>query len=212
MIDSLKKRNHKAKSRAVSKNTASSSHNNPPSTEKLIASQFQPRPSSSSSSSTASSSSAQQPPFSISKLPSKRHALLTGSRALIKRIGKNPSSKSVQQDDNDTSLPLCYLLKEPVTLEDITIQSAEHMSNHILVCLHRQVINMFKFIYNLRSPNLKPEELQDIVLMCSTKPSPKNFELINTFPRVYFIEGNCRHPDDLLRAGAKTAKQVVVMR
>lgn len=124
--------------------------------------------------------------YSVSKLPSKRHAILTGSRALIKRIGKCPSSEDYY--DDDTSLPLCYLLEKPVDLEDATISSTEGMSNHILVCLHREVINMFKFIYNLRSPNIKADELQDIVLLCSKKPSPKIFELINTFPKVYFME------------------------
>ncbi|KAI9250362.1 hypothetical protein EDC94DRAFT_637064 [Helicostylum pulchrum] len=146
--------------------------------------------------------------YSVAKLPSKRHAILTGSRALIKRIGKCPLSDGY---DDDTSFPLCYLLQQPVSLEDVTINSTEGMNNHVLVCLHREVINMFKFIYNLRSPNIKADELQDIVLLCSKKPSPKIFELINTFPKVYFMEGNCRHPDDLLRAGAKRAKQVVVM-
>ncbi|EIE78949.1 hypothetical protein RO3G_03654 [Rhizopus delemar RA 99-880] len=137
--------------------------------------------------------------FKIATLPSKRHAILTGSRELIKRIGSG-------QDNHTTFLPLCYLLERPVQLEDITIDSARHMTNHILVCLHREVINMFKFIYKLRSPNIKSDELQDIVLLCPNKPSKKAFELINIFPR-----GNCRQPEDLLRAGAKTAKQVVVM-
>lgn len=124
--------------------------------------------------------------YAVSKLPSKRHAILTGSRALIKRIGKCSSSEDSY--DDDTSLPLCYLLKEPVEIGDVTINSTEGMNNHILVCLHREVINMFKFIYNLRSPNIKPEDLQDIVLLCSKKPSTKIFDLINIFPKVYFME------------------------
>lgn len=124
--------------------------------------------------------------YRISKLSSKRHAILTGSRALIKRIGKQPASDVAE--DNDTSLPLCYLLTEPVELEDVTINSTDGMNDHILVCLHREFINMFKFIYNLRSPNIKPNELQDIVILCSKKPYAKIFELINTFPKVYFME------------------------
>lgn len=123
--------------------------------------------------------------YSVSKLPSKRHAILTGSRSLIKRIGKGPAS-DVSEDD--TSLPLCYLLKEPVELEDVTINSTEGMNGHILVCLHREVINMFKFIYNLRSPNIRADDIQDIVLLCSKKPSRKIFELINIFPKVYYME------------------------
>ncbi|KAL7315601.1 hypothetical protein PS15m_004798 [Mucor circinelloides] len=185
------------------------------STHNLLAATFNRQPSSSSTSACRSYMSQKSTTnvslnqtFGVSKLPSKRHALLTGSRALIKRIGKSCAPEKME---DDTSLPLCYLLDEPVQLEDVTIQDTDGMSNHILVCLHREVINMFKFIYNLRSPNIKADELQDIVLLCSKKPSQKTFELINTFPKVYFMEGNCRHPDDLLRAGAKRAKQIVVM-
>ncbi|KAG2190906.1 hypothetical protein INT46_006667 [Mucor plumbeus] len=185
------------------------------STHNLLAATFNRYPSSSSASTSRSYTSQRSAnneslikSFSVSKLPSKRHALLTGSRALIKRIGKSSVPEKIE---DDTSLPLCYLLDEPTRLEDVTIKDTDGMSNHVLVCLHREVINMFKFIYNLRSPIIKAEELQDIVLLCSKEPSPKIFELINTFPKVYFMEGNCRHPDDLLRAGAKRAKQVVVM-
>ncbi|KAI8886667.1 voltage-gated potassium channel [Backusella circina FSU 941] len=144
--------------------------------------------------------------FSIDKLPPQRHALLTGSRALIKRLGK----KDPVEDDTNGS-PLCYLLNSPVSLEDVSIEETEHLSGHIVVCLHREVINVFKFIYNLRSPHIRPEELQDIVLLCAKKPSDRIFNLISHFPKVYFMEGNCRHPEDLLRAGVKRAKQVVVL-
>ncbi|CAO3703026.1 unnamed protein product [Rhizopus stolonifer] len=149
--------------------------------------------------------------YRVAKLPSQGHAILTGSRSLIKRIGKRSPSQSSVNEENDTSLPLCYLLKTPVNLKQITIESAQEMTGHILVCLHREMINMFKFIYNLRSPNIKHDEIQDIVLLCPTEPSKKAFELINTFPKIHFLQGNCRQPEDLLRAGAKTAKQVVVM-
>ncbi|KAF1802860.1 hypothetical protein FB192DRAFT_1447653 [Mucor lusitanicus] len=185
------------------------------STHNLLAATFNRQPSSTSTSTSRSYTSQKSTSnvslnqtFGVSKLPSKRHALLTGSRALIKRIGKSSAPEKIE---DDTSLPLCYLLDEPVQLDDVTIQDTDGMSNHVLVCLHREVINMFKFIYNLRSPNIKADQLQDIVLLCSKKPSQKIFELINTFPKVYFMEGNCRHPDDLLRAGAKRAKQIVVM-
>ncbi|KAI9254039.1 calcium-activated BK potassium channel alpha subunit-domain-containing protein [Sporodiniella umbellata] len=150
-------------------------------------------------------------PYKVAKLSSKRHAILTGSRALIKRIGNRPPSQISTNEENDTSLPLCYLLESPATLEEATITTAQDMHGHILVCLHREMINMFKFIYNLRSPSIKHDGIQEIVLLCPTKPSKKMFELINSFPKVYFLEGNCRQPEDLLNAGAKTAKQVVVM-
>ncbi|ORY96781.1 hypothetical protein BCR43DRAFT_439453 [Syncephalastrum racemosum] len=140
--------------------------------------------------------------YKLSRLPTPRHALLTGSRALIMRLGQTPPLPFNQ----DTSLPLSYILDEPPELSEVLIESAEHMRGHILVCLHHEVINIFKFIYNLRSPHLRPEHLQNIVLLCASPPKQKTFELINMFPK-----GDCRQPDDLLRAGVKTAKQVVVM-
>lgn len=109
---------------------------------------------------------------------------------------------------DDVSLPLSYVLDEHVDdIQKVTIESAANMRGHILVCVHREVVNIFKFIYNLRSPHMRPEALQDIVILCSTLPKKKTFELISMFPKVYFIVGNCRQPDDLLKAGVKRAKQ-----
>ena len=34
---------------------------------------------------------------------------------------------------------------------------------------------------------MKPEDLQDIVLLCPSRPSNKTFELINMFPKVHFM-------------------------
>ncbi|KAG0194933.1 potassium channel, sub T, member 2 [Apophysomyces sp. BC1034] len=157
--------------------------------------------------SSISSIGATEQVYRICKLPSPKHALLTGSRSLISRLGKGPLSEAVE----DASLPFCYLLDQPALLEDVLIESTGDMEGHILVCLHREPINLFKFVYNLRSPHLKPEELQDIVLLCNRPPKQKIFQFVNMFPKLYFMVGNCRHPDDLLRAGVKSAKQVVVM-
>ncbi|KAI9489910.1 hypothetical protein BDB00DRAFT_875878 [Zychaea mexicana] len=126
--------------------------------------------------------------------------------------------ESDDDDDNDDSSISqnegslkCYLLDKPAERVDAIIQSTVGMHNHVLVCMHEEFINLFKFIYNLRSPHLRQEELQDIVILCTELPSIKSFDLISAFPRVYIMEGNCRQPDDLLRAGIKRAKQVVVM-
>jgi hypothetical protein len=172
----------------------SSNEGNPlqASTQESLAAIFNRQPSSASSSTSRShrsqrsaSNASSEQSFCISRLPSKRHALLSGSRALIKRIGK-ASLPEIMEDD--TSLPFCYLLDKPAILEDVTIKSTKGMNGHVLVCLHREVINMFKFIYNLRSPNIKAHDLQDIVLLCSKEPSQKMFDLISSFPKVYFME------------------------
>lgn len=87
--------------------------------------------------------------FALSKLPTPRLALLTGSRKLISRLGQMPTLDHPDSTDMETS-PVCYLLDKPATLRELTLESTEHMSGHILVCMHHKVSNIFKFIYNLR--------------------------------------------------------------
>ncbi|KAI7887273.1 calcium-activated BK potassium channel alpha subunit-domain-containing protein [Mucor mucedo] len=145
--------------------------------------------------------------FSLARLPTPRLALLTGSRKLISRLGQ----LGLDHTDQDESSPLCFLLETPATLEELTIQSTDFLNGHILVCMHHKVSNIFKFIYNLRSPQLKPNELQDIVFLCTSLPTDKTFERVSRFPKVYFMLGDCQHPEDLIKAGVMRAKQVVVM-
>jgi hypothetical protein len=102
----------------------------------------------SSHSTSSSSGRIHQQHYHIVKLPSTRHALLTGSRTLISGLGQ-----AYEQDQPNTmepSLPLCYLLDHPVDQDDVVIQSASGLDGHILVCLQERVTNIFKFIYNLR--------------------------------------------------------------
>ncbi|KAI8141267.1 calcium-activated BK potassium channel alpha subunit-domain-containing protein [Fennellomyces sp. T-0311] len=186
----------------------------------------------------SSSSLPSSPPtkrrYQITRLPSSSHSLLIGisgggaalnmSKLSSGRCNANDCDEDedddgrCNDDDDDMSIAQsetsslkCYLLDEPAERDDVIIQSAAGMRNHVIVCMHEEFINLFKFIYNLRSPHLRPEELQDIVLLCTELPSAKAFDTISSFPRVYVMEGNCRQPDDLLRAGVKRAKQVVVM-
>lgn len=108
--------------------------------------------STSNESSRSRSSSVHQPPrqqaFELSKLPTPRLALLTGSRKLISRLGQLPTISNPEVE-METS-PVCYLLTHSATLRELTIDSAENMNGHILVCVHKKVSNIFKFIYNLR--------------------------------------------------------------
>lgn len=126
-----------------------------------------PMPNSTTTPSHPPSSTHTKPPperYKLSRLPTPRHALLTGSRALISRLGQSPvphphhhtldddSSGSSLMDD--VSLPLSYVLEERVDdVKKVTITSAANMRGHILVCVHREVVNIFKFIYNLRYNN-----------------------------------------------------------
>lgn len=86
--------------------------------------------------------------FQLSKLPTPRMALLTGSRKLVSRLGQLPTLE--HPDADIESSPVCYLLDKPATLRELTIESADHLAGHIVVCMHHKVSNIFKFIFNLR--------------------------------------------------------------
>ncbi|ORZ09574.1 calcium-activated BK potassium channel alpha subunit-domain-containing protein [Absidia repens] len=170
-----------------------------------------PTPSSPSSSSLSNSPSTLSFKYSIqsyrlSKLPTSRCEFLNNGRFLATGLGGGLANLAT----GNTKLPLCYLLGTPTVLDDAIFQSVDHLTGHILVCLHREVKNIFKFIYNLRTHHVAPEEIQDIVLLCSNLPDQKTFQRVNMFPRIYF--GDCKKPEDLLRAGATRAKQIVIMR
>lgn len=123
--------------------------------------------------------------YELSKLPTPRLALLTGNRKLISRLGQMPMMDHIDAETNAT--PYCYLLKKPASLRELTIDSAEDMTGHIVVCMHHKVSNIFKFIYSLRSPQLQHNEIQDIVFLCTSLPNTKTFDLVSRFPKVYFM-------------------------
>ncbi|KAG0945687.1 hypothetical protein G6F57_003887 [Rhizopus arrhizus] len=147
--------------------------------------------------------------FQLSRLPIPRMTFLTGDRRLANRLGQLAPLDS--SDGGPEASPMCYLLDTPATLRELTIESAEHLSGHIVVCMHHKVSNIFKFIFNLRSSQLKANELQDIVFLCTSLPTDKAFEPLCRFPKVFFMLGDCQQPDYLIKAGVKRAKQIVVM-
>lgn len=46
---------------------------------------------------------------------------------------------------------------------------------------------------NFRCPQLKPNELQDIVFLCTSLPTDKTFESLCRFPKVFFMLVNCKY-------------------
>ncbi|KAI9281997.1 hypothetical protein BY458DRAFT_498627 [Sporodiniella umbellata] len=152
---------------------------------------------------------ASQKGFRLAKLPTPRMALLTGNRRIVRHLDELPLLEF--HDIEHEVSPVCYLLHEQKDLSGMTIENAENMSGHVVVCMHQKVSNIFKFIFNLRSPQLKPEELQDIVFLCTSKPTDAIVQSVCQFPKVFFMLGNCQHPEDLVKAGVRRAKQIVVM-
>jgi hypothetical protein len=132
-----------------------------------------------------SSDSLKNQDFKVAKLALRKHSLLTS-----KRLSALTFESDAQSGSSALSLThtlSCYMLETPSKFEDMLISNAESMRSHVVVCLHREVPNLFRFIQNLRSPNIPRGELQDIVLMCQCRPRSRVYELINIFPRVYFM-------------------------
>lgn len=86
--------------------------------------------------------------FQLSRLPIPRMTFLTGDKRLANHLGQLAQLDS--SDGSSEASPMCYLLDTPATLRELTIESAEHLSGHIVVCMHHKVSNIFKFIFNLR--------------------------------------------------------------
>jgi hypothetical protein len=123
--------------------------------------------------------------FRVGKLTSRKHSLLTCKRLSSIAFETDAQSGSSAMPDSQTLS--CYMLETPSRFEDMLISNAENMRSHVVVCLHREVPNLFRFIQNLRAPNIPRNELQDIVLLCRGRPRSRVYELINIFPRVYFM-------------------------
>lgn len=123
--------------------------------------------------------------FRVGKLTSRKHSLLTCKRLSSIAFETDAQSGSSAMPDSQTLS--CYMLETPSRFEDMLISNAENMRSHVVVCLHREVPNLFRFIQNLRAPNIPRNELQDIVLLCRSRPRSRVYELINIFPRVYFM-------------------------
>jgi hypothetical protein len=132
-----------------------------------------------------SSESLKKQPFRVSKLNSRKHALLTCKR--LSAISFESDAQSGSSALSESQVLTCYMLETPAKFEEMLIHNAEHMRSHVVVCLHREMPNLFRFIQNLRAPHIRKEDLQDIVLMCSSRPRSRIYELINIFPRVHFM-------------------------
>lgn len=65
------------------------------------------------------------------------------------RITRVDHSAALHHKEDDVGSP-CYLLNEPATLKEMVIDSATHLEGHILVCMHHNYVDVFRFIYHLR--------------------------------------------------------------
>ncbi|KAF9349428.1 hypothetical protein BGX26_012264, partial [Mortierella sp. AD094] len=79
---------------------------------------------------------------------------------------------------------------------------------HILVCSPNY--DIFRLVCTLRSVHLK--QLQDIVVICSRQPNANEFKALRSFPRLYFLIGDCLSRDDLERGAITKSSKYLFMR
>ncbi|KAG0019871.1 hypothetical protein BGZ80_005158 [Entomortierella chlamydospora] len=79
---------------------------------------------------------------------------------------------------------------------------------HILVCSPNY--DIFRLVCTLRSAHLK--QLQDIVVLCSRQPNANEFKVLRSFPRLYFLIGDCLSRDDLERGAITKSSKYLFMR
>ncbi|KAF9962277.1 hypothetical protein BGZ72_008412 [Mortierella alpina] len=79
---------------------------------------------------------------------------------------------------------------------------------HILICSPNY--DIFRLICTLRSAHLK--QLQDIVVLCSRGPTEAEFKALKSFPRLYFLIGDCLSRDDLERGAITKSSKYLFLR
>ena len=104
--------------------------------------------------------------------------------------------------------PVCHLLPIPCPLSDRVIVNANNLTNHIIIIPHDFKIGTFMIV--MRSAILQKSEIFDVVVLCQQLPTNEEYDILNRFPRLYFIIGNPRKMGDLQAAGALRCSRVVI--
>ncbi|KAK9720618.1 hypothetical protein K7432_004028 [Basidiobolus ranarum] len=107
--------------------------------------------------------------------------------------------------------PLCHLLKYPIdTVDQMILSDARRMAGHILIC--SGFSNPFRLICTLRAAHITESEHRTIVILRSTPPSESDVKTLGAFPDVFFVVGQKRSEQDLLRAGILGASRIIILR
>ncbi|KAG0048287.1 potassium channel, sub T, member 1 [Gryganskiella cystojenkinii] len=148
-------------------------------------------------------------------------------------IGQASVTRSETKD-----LPLCHLLiNPPETIKHLMKEDLSGLAGHIVVCANAGE-SLFRFLATLRLAQIRKDDLKTIVVLTKnpletfTSDSgvvgdaddggslmidsdgtcrSGNWDAILSFPRVFWVSGNCRHQRDLVRAGILGACSIVIM-
>ncbi|KAG0200160.1 hypothetical protein BGX28_006691 [Mortierella sp. GBA30] len=91
---------------------------------------------------------------------------------------------------------------------DQTGTEFNHDLAHILICSPNY--DIFRLVCTLRSAHLR--QLHDIVILCSRQPTRQEFKTLKTFPRLYFLIGDCLSRDDLERGAITKSSKYLFLR
>ncbi|KAF9931955.1 hypothetical protein FBU30_009250 [Linnemannia zychae] len=86
--------------------------------------------------------------------------------------------------------------------------SSPQETGHILICSPN--FDIFRLICTLRSAHLK--QLQDVVILAPRQPNTQEFRILKSFPRLYFLIGDCLSRDDLERGAITKSSKYLFMR
>ncbi|KAF9359696.1 potassium channel, sub T, member 2 [Mortierella sp. AD094] len=141
-------------------------------------------------------------------------------------IGQTLATRSETMD-----LPLCHLLiSPPESIKSLIRDDLSLLKEHIVVCANVGE-NLYRFLATLRLAQIPRGDIKTIVVLTANpyetlasdggtlaemeedmdQSAGGTWDAILSFPRVYWVVGNCRRQRDLVRAGILGASSIVVM-
>ncbi|XP_048780115.2 potassium channel subfamily T member 2-like isoform X2 [Ostrea edulis] len=118
---------------------------------------------------------------------------------------------------------LCHLVKNPrhscclrwgEDCSHVNYKNArdDRWQSHLIILSADKIcVGVYNFIVPLRSRFLSIKSLSPIILMLEEEPSSMYVDSLAHFPMVYWMKGNIKNVDDLLRAGINKASHLVIV-
>ncbi|XP_078333726.1 potassium channel subfamily T member 2-like isoform X2 [Crassostrea virginica] len=125
---------------------------------------------------------------------------LTGCRKTLCHLVKNPRHQCCLKWGEDCS--------------HVNYKNArdDRWQNHLIILSADKIcVGVYNFIVPLRSKFLSIKSLSPIILMLEEEPSSMFVDSLAHFPMVYWMKGNIKSVDDLLRAGINKASHLVIV-
>ncbi|OQV15848.1 Calcium-activated potassium channel subunit alpha-1 [Hypsibius exemplaris] len=146
----------------------------------------------------------------------------------INQFDRSPKSHSVEDitklDGNEAGSPTfdstgMFYWVPSRSIEDVTISRKEAATafyrNHIVVCVlsqeKSQICGLSSFVPPLRSSVIKPEDLQDIILLGDPKYLEKEWKYLNNMPKVFVVKGTALNRSDLRSVNLNTCAMCVIL-